>query len=186
MVGTNKIADIYNSYIDELYTYALYLGFEKEDIMDAIHDVFCKLSEEKETLDRVTNIKFYLLRSLRNRLLDIYQSKQKITEINTDIEKYNEIQFNFHLNFDDEIVGREEKELIKERIEKILASLTNKQREIIYLRYIQEYDYPQIAEILNISIHGCRKLVSKAILRLREKNMMFWITLLHIFLSLKH
>ncbi|WP_349678458.1 sigma factor-like helix-turn-helix DNA-binding protein [Proteiniphilum sp. UBA5346] len=40
---------------------------------------------------------------------------------------------------------------------------------MIYLRYVQEYDYLQIAELLQISVHGCRKLVSKAILSLREK-----------------
>lgn len=169
MSGRNNIADIYNSYIDDLYTYALYLGFEKEGIMDAIHDVFCKLAEEQNVLDNVSNTKSYLFRSLRNRLLDIYKSKQKTVEINTDIEKRNEIPFSFYLNFDDEIVNKEERKLIKNRIERMLESLTDKQREIIYLRYIQEYDYPQIAEILNISVHGCRKLVSKSILRLREK-----------------
>ena len=51
----------------------------------------------------------------------------------------------------------------------MLDSLTERQREIVYLRYVQEYDYPQIAELLNISIHGCRKLLSKAMQTLREK-----------------
>ncbi len=51
----------------------------------------------------------------------------------------------------------------------MLNALTDRQREIIYLRYVQEYDYLQIAELLQISVHGCRKLVSKAILSLREK-----------------
>ena len=51
----------------------------------------------------------------------------------------------------------------------MLDTLTPRQQEIIYLRYVQEYDYEQIAELLQISVHGCRKLVSKAILSLREK-----------------
>ncbi len=59
----------------------------------------------------------------------------------------------------------------------MLQSLTARQREIVYLRYIQEYDYPQIADILNISIHGCRKLLSKAMETLREKYGS-WIILL--------
>ena len=51
----------------------------------------------------------------------------------------------------------------------MLDFLTPRQREIIYLRYIHEYDYKQISELLQISVHGCRKLVSKAILNLKEK-----------------
>ncbi|MDD4632380.1 MAG: sigma factor-like helix-turn-helix DNA-binding protein, partial [Proteiniphilum sp.] len=54
-------------------------------------------------------------------------------------------------------------------------ALTDRQREIIYLRYVQEYDYKQIAELLQISVHGCRKLVSKAILSLRERFSVFLI-----------
>ena len=161
--------EIYKSHIDDLYTYALYLGFEKESIMDAIHDVFCNIAENKEVLRSVSNIKSYLFRSVRNRLLDIHMSKQKTVEVNTDIEEHNDLPFNFHINIDNEIESMEERELIKNRIDSMLELLTNKQREIIYLRYIQEYDYQQIAEILNISVHGCRKLVSKSILRLRDK-----------------
>ncbi len=169
MTEKSKIAIIYNQYVDDLFIYAQYLGFEKEGAMDAIHDIFCKISEDAEKLDNIENIKFYLFRSLKNRLIDISKSKRENVEIKTDIEMHPEIPFKFHVSFDDEIISDEDKAQIKQQIEEMLSILTNRQREAIYLRYIQEYDYPQIAEILNISIHSCRKLVSNSILRLREK-----------------
>ncbi len=52
------------------------------------------------------------------------------------------------------MIEKEEQTEIKTEIEQLLGSLTDRQREIIYLRYVQEYDYPQIAELLQISIHG--------------------------------
>ena len=67
------------------------------------------------------------------------------------------------------MIEEEEQMQIKTSIEQMLNTLTDRQREIIYLRYVQEYDYPQIAELLQISVHGCRKLVSKAIFNLRER-----------------
>jgi len=70
---------------------------------------------------------------------------------------------------EDLLIEEEEQQQIKREIEEMLGSLTDRQREIIYLRYVQEYDYPQIAQLLNISVHACRKLVSKAITSLREK-----------------
>ena len=66
----------------------------------------------------------------------------------------------------------------------MLNSLTDRQREIIYLRYVQGYDYPQIAELLQISVHGCRKLVSKAILSLREKFGIFFLLGYHSYFLL--
>ena len=67
-----NIASLYNRYVDDLHTYALYLGFEKEVIMDAIHDVFCKFAASEKLLQDVSDLKFYLFKSLKNRLYDIF------------------------------------------------------------------------------------------------------------------
>jgi RNA polymerase sigma factor (sigma-70 family) len=80
-----------------------------------------------------------------------------------------ELPFNINVNVEEIIIEKEEQSQIKREIELMLSTLTPRQREIIYLRYVQEYDYDQIAELMQISVHGCRKLVSKAIITLREK-----------------
>ena len=77
MKKINDIASLYNLYVDHLYTYALYLGFDKETIMDAIHDVFCKLAADQKKLHDVSNIKLYLFRALKNRLYDIFDRDRK-------------------------------------------------------------------------------------------------------------
>ena len=88
--------------------------------------------------------------------------------------------FTIQVNVEELMIEKEEQKQIKTEIEKMLKTLTARQREIIYLRYVQEYDYEQIAELLQISIHGCRKLVSKAILTLREKysTLIFFLLLI--------
>ncbi len=80
-----------------------------------------------------------------------------------------ELPFNMTVNVETLMIAEEEKIQIKHEITQMLEALTPHQREIIYLRYVHEYDYKQISELLQISVHGCRKLVSKAILSLREK-----------------
>jgi RNA polymerase sigma factor (sigma-70 family) len=166
--STSNITDIYNRYVDDLYTYASYLGFEKETIMDAIHDVFCKLGANEKILSDVVNVKSYLFKSLKNRLLDIYKGQKYGFDI-SDFTALEEMPFNITVNLEDDIIDAEEQANIKKMVENMLQSLTPRQREIVYLRYIQEYDYSQIASLLNISIHGCRKLLSKAMETLREK-----------------
>ena len=162
-----NIAAIYNLYVDDLHTYGLYLGFEKEVVMDAIHDVFCKLAADKTLLNTPT-IKFFLFKSLKNRLIDIYKTQKKHINL-SEIDTSRAMPFDVKVTIEDVIQNREERRQVKNQIEEMMNSLTDKQREIIYLRYIQEYDYPQIAELLDISVNGCYKLVSKALQSLRDK-----------------
>ena len=164
----DKITTIYNAYVNDLFTYGLYLGFNKESVKDAIHDVFLKLSTNNNLLDNAENIKFYLFRSLKNRLIDTHKNRKEhvtLETINTSLE----LPFNMTINVEELLIEQEERLQIKNEIEQMLNALTPRQREIIYLRYIHEYDYKQISELLQISVHGCRKLVSKAILNLKEK-----------------
>lgn len=178
MDSSKNIAAIYNQYISDLVNYGNYLGFEKEYVKDAIHDVFVNLAHKINLLEEITNIKFYLFRSLKNRLLDLEKSKKDFLELDNSNYSHN-IPFVITINIEDLIIEKEEQQQIKSTIEEMLSSLTNRQREIIYLRYIHEYNYDEIAELLEISVHGCRKLLSKAIITLREKYsplILFYLT----------
>lgn len=164
----NDIASIYSLYVNDLFIYGCYLGFEREVVKDAIHDIFVKVTTDNDKLEEISHIKFYLFRSLKNRLLDIHKSKKEHIDLEY-IDSTREMPFNMEVNVEELMIEQEERQQIKTEIEQMLDSLTDRQREIIYLRYVQGYDYPQIAELLQISVHGCRKLVSKAIHNLREK-----------------
>ncbi len=77
MPSCGNIAEIYNNYVDDMYTYAIYLGFKEYDIIDAIQDVFVNLCElNRDNKKKISNIKFYLFKSLRNRLIDLYKKKR--------------------------------------------------------------------------------------------------------------
>lgn len=175
MKKINDIASLYNLYVDNLYTYALYLGFDKEAIMDAIHDVFCKLAADEKKLHDISNMKLYLFKSLKNRLYDIFKARREYVGLS--IIESEEMPFDIHITIEDLLISREEQLQIEHSIAEMLGSLTERQREIVYLRYIQKCDYEQIAELLHISVHGCRKLLSKAMQKLRDtygfKSMLF-------------
>ena len=177
------IASIYTLYVDDLFTYGCYLGFEREIVKDAVHDIFVKITTDSDKLNNISNIKFYLFRSLKNRLLDIHKNQKEYIELE-DINPVREIPFNIQVNVEELMIEKEEQVQIKTGIEQMLNSLTDRQREIIYLRYVQEYDYDQIAELLQISVHSCRKLVSKAILSLREKYGIFFLLSYHSYFLL--
>lgn len=166
--GENDLASVYNRYVNDLFTYGCYLGFERESVKDAIQDVFVKVSAPKVNLKEISQIKFYLFKSLKNRLYDLYRQKKDHLDLD-ELTTNAEMPFNIDLNIEDLLIEEEESVHTRNEITKMLSLLTHRQREIVYLRYVQEYEYHQIADLLDISVNGCRKLVSKALQKLREE-----------------
>jgi RNA polymerase sigma factor, sigma-70 family len=167
-----KINIIYKEHTHELFSYALALGFNKETSMDAIHDVFYKICLDMKLLDNVDNIRFYLLRSLKNRLLDIHKQNRHKFEVLVDDKLINELPFTFNIDItiEEKVIKTEEDQEIRKRIQDLLQNLTDRQREIVYLRYSLDYNYDQIAQILGLTNSACRKLFHKAIIKLKKIN----------------
>ncbi len=155
---------VYKTHIHSLYSYGVSLGYTPEACMDAIHDVFCKLYAMDEW-SRIKNIRFYLLRSLKNRLMDIQKSQKK--EINHG--NISDLPFTIEVSVMDELIDKEEQELIRNKVESLLNLLTDRQREAIYLRYMQEMDYDEIGTLLNMNAESVRKLVYRGIDKLRQE-----------------
>ncbi len=160
---------LYRNYIDDLYSYAISMGFDKQTSMDAIHDVFYKLCSNEKHLEKVIDVKFFMLRSLRNRLIDIQRAKKEYMGLTpeTVIER---MPFKIHISIEEQIIQTEEDEKNRSVVEQILNKLTDRQREIIYLRYMQELSYDEISTIMEISVSSCRKLIYKTLLKIRETN----------------
>jgi RNA polymerase sigma factor (sigma-70 family) len=161
------IDTLYRNHMHDLFSYALNLGFDRETAMDAIHDVFCKICTDKKSLEKVENIRFYLLRMLKNRLLDIYKLKKEISGLPTDAIT-GDMPFTVHVSVEDSLIESEEQDLIRAKVEQLLESLTDRQREIIYLRYMQGLAYEEIALLMHITVPACRKLFHKGISNLRK------------------
>ena len=154
----------YNAHVNDLYSYGLSLSFSKDICRDAIQDVFCKLFVEKHKLLLINNIKAYLFKVYKNRLIDIYKEFKK-TE---GAFSLSEFPFNTEVDAEDIIIDAEETENLKRKVEKLLICLTPRQREAVYLRYMQQMEYDEIASILDMSSESVRKLVHRAMIKLRE------------------
>lgn len=181
MIQFSNIASTYNEYLDTLYSYALHLGFHEQTAMDAIHDVFYKMCIHHSSLNEISNLKSYLFRSLRNRLIDIKRiNREDITPFIGQNEGQEILPFQLYVSIEDELFMKEDAEEIRLKVENVLSRLTDRQREIVYLRYIKEQSYEEIAEIMQISVAACRNLISKSISKLKESPLPFSLFLLMI------
>ena len=182
VIQFTNISSTYRDHLDGLYAYALHMGFDEQTAMDAIHDLFYKLCLRETSIDNYENLRFYLFRSLRNRLIDLRRSQREFMtlEVNEQCDVADP-RFHLEVTVEDIMILEEEKEAIRKKVEYMLEGLTHRQREIIFLRYIHEYSYEEIAEIMQISVESCRNLLSRTITRLKDSHLPLWllIFLLH-------
>ena len=155
---------IYYKHIHEIIAYGIGLGYMKNEIEDAIQDVCYNILKNRNSLIGVKNVKFFLLRSLKNRLINIKRDEKKTLSS----DGFENIFFE-KANIIENIIKRESKLKIEKRVNTLFKLLTPRQKEAIYLKYIQGLDYKEIAIILNMTIPSVRNLVSRGISKMRNE-----------------
>ena len=160
--GDMQFIALYKFYYQDLYAYGVSLGFNTEDVKDAIQEVYLKLYFNERLCIEEKKIKFYLLRSVRNQLIDWERTKKDTSSIEEE-----ERSFKLSVSVEESFISDEEDLLLKKRVNRILDLLTDHQREIVYLHFIEEMPYEEIAVMLDMKIQTVRGQVFKAMEKLR-------------------
>lgn len=160
---------LYKTYVNELYSYGIAFGTDRAVLQDIIHDIFLHFVENKSSLKNITNVKFYLIRALKNRLISAERSIKHFDDID-DLDEATGYSFSLKVTSVDLLIEKEDRAHLTKRVDELLLCLTNRQREAIYLRYIQELSYEEIGVLLGMTPKASRKLVSRALIRIRENN----------------
>ena len=160
--GDMQFIALYKFYYQDLYAYGVSLGFNTEDVKDAIQEVYLKLYFNERLCIDEKKIKFYLLRSVRNQLIDWERTKKDTSFIEE------ERSFKLSVSVEESFISDEEDLLLKKRVNRILDLLTDHQREIVYLHFIEEMPYEEIAVMLDMKIQTVRGQVFKAMEKLRK------------------
>lgn len=166
---------LYEKYLNQMYSYGMAFGLEEDILYDFIHDVFLHLFEHQNELGDQKYAKYYLFKCLKNRIL-LYKRQEVNMEF---VEDINDIPFAVVTSGLDIIEEKEEQKELTRQIDGMMRCLTNRQREAVYLRFMQELEYDEIAIILQLTPKGTRKLVYRAIDRIREQ---YGITFTYLFL----
>lgn len=161
--GDMQFIALYKFYYQDLYAYGVSLGFNTEDVKDAIQEVYLKLYFNERLCIDEKKIKFYLLRSVRNQLIDWERTKKDTSSIEEE-----ERSFKLFVSVEESFISDEEDLLLKKRVNRILDLLTDHQREIVYLHFIEEMPYEEIAVMLDMKIQTVRGQVFKAMEKLRK------------------
>lgn len=157
-------SQIYSMYSPKLYRYGLRFTSNTTLIEDSIHDLFSSLAKTRMNLSPTNNIQFYLIKSFKRKL---FRQLNKEKRYDFDQEQQPSV-FEITYSIEHDIIHEESASQKMRLLKKAIESLTPRQKEAIYLRFTEEFDYEMISEIMDMSIESCRNLLYRTIKNLRE------------------
>ena len=158
-------ATLYEQHAAALYEYGVRLVQDEFLVRDALHDLFVKLWAKRAKLGPLDNVRYYLLTGLRNALLDKKRRDQRYQHVSLEDEN---APFTLSFSPEAEAMQQQEQQGQAARLAAAVEQLSPRQKQVIYLRYYEELEYAQIAELLAINIKGVYKLTARALDALKE------------------
>jgi RNA polymerase sigma-70 factor, ECF subfamily len=159
-LNSNALAAIFDLYAGGLYRYAMRLLGDDQQARDCVSETFSRfLKGIKDGNGPQTYLKAYLYRMAHNLITDIYRRSPALALELT------------------ENISSDEKELPEKQIESrvetlrmraVLRRLPPEQRQVVVLRFFEEWEYEQIAEALGKSPGNVRVLQHRALGALRQ------------------
>ncbi|RKE57319.1 RNA polymerase sigma factor [Sphingobacterium detergens] len=156
---------IYNSNFKSLFLYALRFSKDDDLIKDVIQNVFINFWEKRNYIKEVKNVTVYLHRSVRNELLNRKRQEDKYAFDVLDEQVY---AFDFELPLEARIIKKEELKETRQRLKHALENITDRQKEILYLKYVKGMTFEEISDTIGITVKASYKLHARAISSIRQ------------------
>lgn len=163
----DALDQIFLSLYEDLFLYGVKISHNEIRTKDAIQDVFLTLWESKKKLENIQNPKSYIFRSFRNRLL--YLTKQSSFRKLT-IDKYAHEKDSFVFSAEDFIISGELSHDQHSFLIKILNQLSERQREVVFLKFYGNHSNSEISEIMNMKKQSVANLLARTIQILRDAS----------------
>lgn len=158
-MNQNEFMQLITPFKDKVFRLAKRLLVSTEEAEDATQEVLVKLWNKNETLDKYNSIEAFAMTMTKNYCLDQLKSKRA-----------NNLKI-VHNNYADRAAGLDKKAEDNDSlnwVEKIINELPEQQRLIIQMRDIEQYEFEEIAKILDMNETAIRVALSRARKTIRE------------------
>ena len=145
---------------DKAYRFALkMLNNNQQDAEDVVQDLFEKLINMKDRFIEYDNKEAFAMKITKNLCLDKFKHDKIIVKKHQEISLIQKSTTN--IAYDTKNVA----EIIKQ----LITELPQKQKMIMHLRDVEELEYNEIEDIMEIDINAIRMNLSRARSTIREK-----------------
>lgn len=163
---------IYDRYAPLLFIHATKMLQDHEKAKDIIQDIFTMLWSRRHELIIESNLKSYLYRTVRNRILDLFAKEKVRLEYQNNLQQINLTQPSSEYQY-------QHKEL-QAIIESELHKLPEQMQRVFLLSRFEHKTYKEISDDMNIAEGTVKKQIYLALKRLR-KNLSY---IFYIFITM--
>lgn len=150
----SKFDEIYSTYSDKLYNYALWITRNKDACNDILQNVFVKLWKQDSSLCEDGGIEGWLITVTRNACLDFFRKCSRFTKFRINYARENHfVQSESH-----------EHRTIWDKLD----ILNEKERSVLYLHFHTGHSFKEVARILQIKETAVRVTSFRALKKLRK------------------
>ena len=161
-----RYKQIFRKHRDQVFGYSFYLLRNREDAEDVTQEVFVNLWRHRNNVDQ-KKMEAWIMRSTRNRCIDIIRKRQKPLSRLQGIE-WDDLSF--AADESDSPSAQLEVTETQDSVLRALYLLPEKLQSILLLHYFQDLKLSTISEILEVnvntvkvSLHRGRKMLKEAI-----------------------
>ena len=154
---------IYKDHVQSLFKYGCNFTHDEALIKDCIQDVFVDLMKYRSTVGSTNNIKLYLFKSLKRKIIRSLQKYEIYSHLDSD-----KMPFQYALSSEEETLEDESNRLRTRHLEVAMSNLSPRQKEAIYLKYVSNLSYEEISSIMKMNYQSARNLIFRGMEKLRE------------------
>ena len=157
----DALAAIFDEYAPALYKYLLRLGVNSQEADQIVGDVFVRLLEKlAEGKGPRTNLRSYLFQIAYHLMVDQARERQRTAPLDLADSVKEDME---------PVQSRtEEKMVIKELSDAMQSELTEDQRNVILLRFQEDFSLKETAEILGKEVNAIKALQNRGVNKLRQ------------------
>ncbi len=156
-----RFESLYKNEADAIFRYCLFRVSDREVALDLTQDAFARFWDTLSNGKNIQNDRAFIFMIARNLIIDFYRKKKAVSLDN--ILEENEDQMFMASSLMQEIDISAEGRFVLEKIN----DLESGQKQIIYLRFVEDLKPQEIAEILGVTPNVVSVRVIRALEKLR-------------------
>lgn len=159
----HAFAELAKRYYRTLFQYGQRFTPNMQQTEDVIQDLLVHLWLHRATVNDTPSVKFYLLKAFRHRMLKTIGPLAGETELTDSCAQL--IPEFPHEHY---WISQESDLALKQKVETAVGQLSERQREVIYLRFFQNLMPEEIAGLLAINAQSVSNIIQRALNNLRS------------------
>ncbi|HEY5591077.1 MAG TPA: RNA polymerase sigma-70 factor [Paludibacter sp.] len=153
---------VYELYSHKLFSFVFKILKNEADVDDIVQEVFVKIWESRNKLEDYKLLNSYIFTIAYNNSIDLI--RKRISN-----NKYlGHLKYSASINFTPTIVSQIEYNELNNQVEKLIANLPDRQKQVYLLHREEGLTYTEIAEKLGISKNTVENHMVKALKYLRQ------------------